>query len=102
MDEVARDPKFRALLELTRVKGTLPALLLLDQGPHYAKQLSIALGISEETANRLRAHLLGLRLITVEKLQVGGAEGDLMSLTAAGRRAAKGVGIIAASLNSTT
>ena len=95
---MALDPELQCLLELTAVKGALPALLLLEREPLYAKQLAHALEISEETANELRDLLLRLALIVVDHVQVGGARGARMSLTVRGRAAAEGAALIAATL----
>lgn len=82
-------------MELGAVRGALAALPILGRLPMHAKQLAQELGVSDETAKKIREVLLRLKLVVVTEVAIGGSTAQVMSLTAAGRGASKGASIIA-------
>lgn len=92
------DSEVRALIELTEVKGAIPALVVLSHRECNAKDLSRAISVADETGGRLREHFLSLGLVAVKEVPAGGTKALEMSLTAKGRRAAKGALEIARSI----
>ena len=86
---MAARPEIRHLIEVTEIKRAIPALALLAKQEMNAKQLALALNVSEETAGLLRQHFRDLGLITIKEEPAGGATALRMSLTDKGRRAAK-------------
>lgn len=82
-------PDVRLLVGLTEIKRAIPALALLAKNEMNAKELALALEISEETSGLLREHFRRLGLVMIKEVPAGGATALTMSLTEKGRRAAK-------------